>query len=208
MVFRKTRSRPRSSGPGADRPEAAASSPADPLADLVEAHRRKAAAADDIAGVDIAHLADHRANPNVLSHAEDSRDKLHKDLITWEDERARLVAKRKHVRLRSEVADDQQWAEAESDRARRSITQGQADADQAADQLEASRRARADVDPAQAASQAALSRLRYVRAFLGYAALASVLSAIGLGALVLARSGTLVGAVVAGALGEAVMTVL
>ena len=188
-------------------PSGETTGPAEDLAQVVETYAARADAAADLAEVDTRHLDTPTANPAAVATLNAERDRAARERITLDYERERVRDRDEHDQLLEQIAQRRHYATAVGERSSRAVSEGLADADEASAQLATIREFEAEASPAAASTWLTRAARGWRREEFAYALVGSVLSAMGIAALVMVAGLPWWGAAVVAAGVETVLTV-
>lgn len=154
------------------------------LSQVVSAYADQAKAADALAAVDTKRLDTPTANPNVLATLNAERDAAARERIELDYARQRITARDEHQVLVEEIAQRSHRATALTARSERAVTEGLADADEAAAELAEVRAFERGASPATATRRLMKAVKGWRKEEFAYAIAGSALSAAGVTALV------------------------
>ncbi|MEE2041560.1 hypothetical protein Q8791_30495 [Nocardiopsis sp. CT-R113] len=173
-------------GRPAGAPETAA--PAPDLSEVVADYTAQAAAADQLAQVDTTHLDTPEANPQALSTLTSERTRTAREKIELGYARERLEATDDHQALVDQIAQRRTRSAAVTARTERAVSEGLADADEAAAELAQVRAFERGASPATATRRLMEAVRGWRREEFAYAIAGSGLSAAGVASLVKAST--------------------
>ena len=169
-----------------NRPDDPAPQEAPPLEEVVQAYAAQAAAADELAEVDTTHLDTPEANPNTVATLNSERDATARAKIQLDYERERMTQQADHERLIDRYRAERRVADATDARADRAVSEGLADADEAASELTEVREFERSSSPATATRRLMRAVRGWRKEEFAYAIAGSALSAAGISALLIA----------------------
>ena len=167
-------------------PTPAEHTPAPDLTEIVSAYAAQAQAADSLAEVDTTHLDTPEANPNTVATLNTERDATARAKIQLDYERERMTQQADHERLIDRYRAERRVADATDARADRAVSEGLADADEAASELTEVREFERSSSPATATRRLMRAVRGWRKEEFAYAIAGSALSAAGISALLIA----------------------